>query len=333
MAEHRTRQRIKALLRKLVGKSEKTAAPMTPIPISPPTPMTTPTAAQRVFGVAELLEHILVNLQVTPLAVARRVCRDWNGAILTTKSLRQISYLEPMDEAYYDTEAKHLSILQSNSLLASMHPAIAAFFLSNPYDWIPFFPRRPELILEFWLEEFEEWLERHSYLEKVLITASPFLCYRRIPTRVPGAWLPCNYGWSVLTAAQVYSNMSKTHLQRGISKPDTIMRLTGLTLDRHIYRAIRDRFSYDEWHTRNTGTTLYAAYDDPRAYDKVTPQERDLMQSPEIYQSGELKAIFEAHARLAAIEQASWELERETSKRLRLVAAPRAKWHHLCFRK
>ncbi|EME88703.1 uncharacterized protein MYCFIDRAFT_80083 [Pseudocercospora fijiensis CIRAD86] len=54
-------------------------------------------AASRTFCVTELLEMILVNLDVKDITKLKRVCKDWKEVIATSKQLRQICFLEPIE--------------------------------------------------------------------------------------------------------------------------------------------------------------------------------------------------------------------------------------------
>ncbi|KAI5358537.1 Putative F-box-like domain superfamily protein [Septoria linicola] len=67
--------------------------------------MATNTASARVFGTAELIEMILLELPMqTLLVTAQRVCKDWNIAIASSTKLQQALFILPStdDVLYWD---------------------------------------------------------------------------------------------------------------------------------------------------------------------------------------------------------------------------------------
>ena len=103
--------------------------------------------------------------------------------------------------------------------------------------------------------------------------------------------------------------MLEPHLGYTMPPPLAIMSVQCLLLDRHILRAGQAGISYMDWHKENTDTSTAARNIDGPDYgnlrcptfgNPVTPTERQALQSPGTYESGELQAIFEARARLVA---------------------------------
>lgn len=312
MAGHRAQQRLKALLRKLIGKTE--TAVMPPIP---PTPL----AAQRVFVVAELLEQILTHFSVTPLAVVRRVCRDWNNTILTTNSLRQISFLDPStaDESR-DGLVQRGSTSQAPqkvSIFASMHPAIAAFFISTCFTY----PADEEHeILCFQAEDFAEWLEQHPYLKQVLFTIIPLRAARHtLPTY--GVWTPFRHQCSFLTASDLCEDFAQLGLEldsqhrtvRGDSAHWMTVQMERSTVDSEIVDAVRAGVGSLSWYefsytpTPEAGVLVapnVAGVDalEIEASEPLTSPEGDAVQSSGKEEDGQLKEAFEVLTRLAVVE-------------------------------
>ena len=77
-------------------------------------------AKERVFGVTELLETIILNLSMTEMARAQQVCRQWKSVIEYSRPIRQALFLEPGRAT--DTKCKIMNFGEIDEL--AVHPAL-----------------------------------------------------------------------------------------------------------------------------------------------------------------------------------------------------------------
>lgn len=61
-----------------------------------------PPASQRTFGIAELLEAILVQLPPEDVLLAQRVSKDWQATIKTSKELQEKLFFRPISSQIFD---------------------------------------------------------------------------------------------------------------------------------------------------------------------------------------------------------------------------------------
>ncbi|USW55631.1 Putative F-box domain-containing protein [Septoria linicola] len=60
-------------------------------------------AALRTFGVVELLERVLQNLEIKDLVIVTRVCKDWKDLVDSSPLLQEITFKRaaPVTEVLY----------------------------------------------------------------------------------------------------------------------------------------------------------------------------------------------------------------------------------------
>ncbi|KAI5361041.1 putative F-box domain-containing protein [Septoria linicola] len=123
-------------------------------------------AALRTFGVVELLERVLQNLEIKDLVIVTRVCKDWKDLVDSSPLLQEITFKRaaPVTEALYrETPFEHWCLTTDTLVrpgyhrkdIVKFHPRLAyqeTAFEERPY-WKPTLKQAQHLLQNKSLEQ------------------------------------------------------------------------------------------------------------------------------------------------------------------------------------
>ncbi|KAK5681486.1 hypothetical protein LTS10_006017 [Elasticomyces elasticus] len=102
------------------------------------TPDTAPATPQdRLFGVAELLENVLLGLPLRDLLLSQRVCRTWRGNVKQSSMIQRALFLKPsttitMILHLVDTSTEHpLPLICRGKIFPTLNPLASKYLLEH----------------------------------------------------------------------------------------------------------------------------------------------------------------------------------------------------------